>query len=111
MQNTSFLNENTLNYQRDFGPAQRVQAVAGYTRQSLNTVRTGIATSNFISDITGFENVGAGSPVGGAGVSSARTRWTLASYLGRVNYTLRDRYLFTVTGRRDGSSRFGVNNR
>ncbi len=109
--NTSFLNENTLNYERSFGAAHRLQALAGYTRQSLNTVRTGITTSNFITDATGFDAVGAGSPIGGAGVTSGRTRWTLASYLGRVNYTLKDRYLFTATGRRDGSSRFGANNR
>ena len=35
----------------------------------------------------------------------------LESFLGRVNYTLMDRYLFTGSVRRDGSSRFGPNNR
>ena len=35
----------------------------------------------------------------------------IASYLGRVNYNLKEKYLFTVTGRIDGSSRFGKNNR
>lgn len=39
------------------------------------------------------------------------SQWGLASYLGRVNYRLRDRYLFTLTGRIDGSSRFGANNK
>ena len=36
---------------------------------------------------------------------------TLVSFLGRVNYRLLDRYLFTVTFRADGSSRFGENNK
>ena len=35
----------------------------------------------------------------------------LLSQLGRLNYNLLDRYLFTVTARRDGSSRFGANNK
>src|SRR5690606_3441439 len=33
------------------------------------------------------------------------------SYLGRINYSLKDKYLFTATVRADGSSRFGYNNR
>jgi outer membrane receptor protein involved in Fe transport len=43
--------------------------------------------------------------------TSTTEEWTLLSQLGRVNYILLDRYLFTVTGRRDGSSRFGANNK
>ena len=43
--------------------------------------------------------------------SSGATNWALVSYLGRANYSLKDKYLFTVTGRTDGSSRFGHNNK
>jgi TonB-linked SusC/RagA family outer membrane protein len=110
-ENTSFLNENTLTYAKTFGTTHDISAVAGYSRQMQNLVRTSLNNSNFVSDITGFENVGAGSQSGGPGVGSGRTRWTLASYIGRVNYTLLDRYLFTLTGRRDGSSRFGADHR
>lgn len=109
--NTSFLNENTLSYNQNFGTAHVLSAVAGYTRQQLNSTRSDMRNSNFVSDITGFESIGAGSQAGGPTVSSGRTKWTLASYLARVNYTLLDRYLFSVTGRRDGSSRFGADNR
>jgi TonB-linked SusC/RagA family outer membrane protein len=110
LKNTSWLNEYTLNFQRS-GGIHSLQALAGYTRQALNTVRTTADNTNFVSDITGFENIGAGSQTGGPTVGSGRSGWTLASYLGRVNYTLSDRYLFTVTGREDGSSRFGPDNR
>ena len=41
---------------------------------------------------------------------SNKTENILASFFGRVNYTFKDKYLATVTVRRDGSSRFGVNN-
>jgi TonB-linked SusC/RagA family outer membrane protein len=109
--NTSFLNENTLAYDRTVGTAHTVSAVVGYTRQSLNSVRGSTTNENFVSDITGFESIGAGSRAGGPDARSGRTRWTLASYLGRVNYTLMDRYLFSFTGRRDGSSRFGAQSR
>src|SRR5207253_5029965 len=43
--------------------------------------------------------------------SSGATNWALVSYLGRANYDLNDKYLFTLTGRTDGSSRFGKNNK
>lgn len=37
--------------------------------------------------------------------------WTMASFLGRVNYSFKNRYLATVSFRRDGSSRFGAQNK
>ena len=37
--------------------------------------------------------------------------WSINSYFARINYTLKDRYLFTATGRYDGSSKFGKNNK
>lgn len=107
---TNLLNENTLTFSRVFG-SQDVTALVGYTRQLQNVVRQNASSSNFVSDITGFEDIGAGSPTGGPGVGSGRTRYTLASYLARLNYSLLNRYLITLTGREDGSSRFGAGRR
>jgi len=109
--NTSWLTEYTLNYDGTFGGAHHLQAVGGYTRQTATSGREQLNNSQFVSDITGYEDIGAGAQVGGPTVSSSTTRWALASYLGRINYTLLDRYLFTLTGREDGSSRFGSNHR
>ena len=109
-QSTNFLNENTLAYRRAIGLDHQLDVLVGYTRQSNNLVATGIRNSNFVSDISSFESIGAGTQTGGPTVSSGHTRWTLASYIGRVNYTFKDRYLFSATARRDGSSRFGADN-
>ncbi|MEP6494838.1 MAG: TonB-dependent receptor [bacterium] len=105
---TNFLNENTLAYNHAFGANHLVDAVAGYTRQQSDLNASSIKNSNFVSDIDVFESIGSGTQNGGPTVASGHTRWTLASYLGRLNYTLANRYLFTVTGREDGSSRFGA---
>jgi TonB-linked SusC/RagA family outer membrane protein len=43
------------------------------------------------------------------GVGSNLIQWTIASYMARVNYDYKGKYLLTVTARRDGSSRFGEN--
>lgn len=44
-------------------------------------------------------------------VGSSASEWAIISYLGRINYSALDRYLLTVTGRYDGSSRLGRDNR
>ena len=102
---SSWVNENTLNYNRAFG-SQSFDVLAGYTRQRTD-VDGGTATNTqFVSDITGYFDIGAGTQEGGPTVSSRRSTQTLESYLARLNYSLLDRYLLTLTYRADGSSRF-----
>jgi TonB-linked SusC/RagA family outer membrane protein len=110
-ESSSWLNENTLSFNRTLGEAHLVNAVVGYTRQIQETTRTSMTNENFLSDDLGYHDIGAGNREGGPVVTSGETRTTLASYLGRVNYNLLGRYLFTVTGRYDGSSRFGPDNK
>ena len=62
-----------------------------------------IAVQNLASSSQLWYNVGSAQSI--SGVSSSFIKWQMASYMGRFNYTLHDRYLFTLTGRFDGSSR------
>ena len=105
---TSWLNENTLTYSREFNENHRLNAVAGYTRQATDVIGDRMENTQFVSDITGYNDIGAGTQEGGPGISSRKSRQTLVSYLARVNYALFDRYLFTGTFRQDGSSRFAA---
>ena len=107
-QTTNFLNENTLSYNHALGAWNMLDAIVGYSRQQSDLTNSTIKNSNFVSDIDVFESIGSGTQIGGPNVSSGHTRWTLASYIGRLNETFLNRYLFTVTARRDGSSRFGA---
>lgn len=102
----NWLNENTLNYKRTFGDVHSVDVVAGYTVQKVDIENVGATANTFPSDLgqtIGFGNVRNG--------NSDVTGNTLLSYLARANYSYDDRYLLTATIRRDGSSRFGANNR
>ncbi|MDI9863828.1 TonB-dependent receptor [Flectobacillus sp. DC10W] len=56
-----------------------------------------------------FYNMGNASSV--LGVGSNLTEWTINSLMARVNYDYNDKFLVTLTMRRDGSSRFGVNSK
>jgi TonB-linked SusC/RagA family outer membrane protein len=105
---SSWLNENTLTYDKHFSN-QSLTLLGGYSRQSTNLDGSSMTNTNFVSDITGYFDIGAGTQEGGPTISSRNTTQTLESWISRANYSLLDRYLFTVTERADGSSRFAVN--
>jgi hypothetical protein len=64
---------------------------------------------DFPDDRTGYHDISAAlnpqKPFNG------ESKWSLVSFFGRVNYTIKDKYLFTVTGRSDGSSKFAEGNK
>ena len=65
--------------------------------------------NNFATDYFLYNNLGAGAT--NPGVGSGASRFAFNSYFGRINYSLANKYLVTVTGRADGSSKFGENHK
>jgi TonB-linked SusC/RagA family outer membrane protein len=111
IESSHYLGEAILNYQRAFGSLHRLDATVGTTVEKDERFSRSMTNSNFPNDITQFYNIGSGTREGGPGISSDYAGWTLLSYLGRLNYSLADRYLLTLTGRADGSSKFGAENK
>ncbi|MBC3784640.1 SusC/RagA family TonB-linked outer membrane protein [Spirosoma utsteinense] len=105
----SLLNENILSYNRQVAPGHNLDVTLGYTYQVESNLFTAAATRDLPSDDPLSVNMQNGSKP--QIPTSGRQDWSLQSLLGRVNYNLKDRYLFTVTFRRDGSSKFGPNNK
>ena len=93
--------ENTLTYQLNKG-IHRLTAVGGFSASIFNWTMMSAQVLN-ASNITQNDNLGTGTP---KSVNSDKVKSTLASFFGRVNYSLADKYLLTVTLRADGSSRF-----
>mgnify|MGYP005666348595 CR=1 FL=1 len=106
---TNYLFEGTANYNKDFG-RQSLNILLGITSQNFISTSHTSTASGFPSDVTGANNLGLGDP-NFTTSSSNKSGNQLASYLGRVNYSLQDKYLLTATMRIDGSSRFGANNK
>lgn len=106
----SLLNTNMLTYNKEFG-TQRLTLTGVYELQKRTADRSSMSNSIFDNDITMFYDIAAGTQTGGPLINSYRSEWTMASYLGRINYILKDKYLVTVSARADGSSKFGKNNR
>lgn len=106
----SVLNENILTYDKSFGDNHQLNVVGGFTIQTETTEGSSAGSQDFPSDVFQDNNMGAGANQT-LSAYSWKNKWQLASWLGRVNYSLMNRYLFTVTGRADGSSKFGADNK
>lgn len=105
---TALINENYLTYTKDFGN-QDLSVMAGYSYQSTRSESWGARGQNFLTDAFLWWDLD-GSSVW-MSPSSGLTETELTSFYGRVNYKLLDKYLFTLNGRYDGSSRFAKNNK
>ena len=66
---SSWLNENTLTYQKTKG-ANNLTLLGGYTRQLTNLDGSAMTNTNFVSDITGYFDIGAGTQTGGPSIGS-----------------------------------------
>ncbi|MCL6103921.1 MAG: SusC/RagA family TonB-linked outer membrane protein [Bacteroidetes bacterium] len=105
----NWLNENTINWTKTLNGIHSFNVLGGFTMQQNNTESVMGSSSSFVNDVMKYNSLDAGAIYNQPG--SSATQWNLMSYLARVNYSLMDRYLFSLNARADGSSRFGVNNK
>lgn len=103
----NWLWENTLTWDKDLGD-HRLNVLVGYTLQEDNRETLSVGGEDLIRDFITFlpsnlENI--------TSVSNGAAIESRTSYLFRANYVALEKYLLTVSFRRDGSSRFSTNNR
>jgi len=101
--------ENYLTYTKQINDIHSITALLGLSWQQTDAFSISTSVKGFATDYFGFNNLGAAATVLSAG--SGASRFAFNSYFGRVNYSLMNKYLATVTARADGSSRFGENNK
>ena len=101
--------ENLLTYNKSWENKHKINVLAGFTFQK-NSSRTFIdIATGYPNDILGYYGIANATNL--PTVMTGFSESAIVSYLGRVNYNLKEKYLFTLTGRVDGSSKFGSNNR
>ena len=105
----SFLNENTVTYAKNFANNHKLDVTAGFTYQTSVNTSSSISVAGFPNNVTENFSLGSASTINPP--SSGYSKWTLASGLGRVNYSINDKYYITASVRADGSSRFGKDNK
>lgn len=102
------------NYHRTFAEDHTLDVVAGYSFWQAGGESFSMSNYDFPVDGVGPWDMGAGSYLtdGRASMDSSKDpRERLLSLFGRANYSYKDRYMATVSFRREGSSKFGPNNR
>jgi len=108
-QNTNYLVEGTVTYDKTIA-SHHLNALLGATTQRFVFDNTNNVSRNFPADATETYNMGLGDR-STFDLGSGRATNSLLSYLGRINYEFKEKYLLTASFRIDGSSRFGSNNR
>lgn len=104
-QTTNWVNENTLNYKKDFGK-HHFDVLLGLSAQKQNYLVASMEAANYPNDNVTTLNAG----IVNTGTTTESV-WTLLSYFGRINYFFQNKYLLNFSIRWDGSSRFGKNNK
>ena len=101
--------ENTVHYQRRFGGVHSLDLIGGTTLQRSTTAQISGFSKTFLTDALGVDGLNTAQTF--VNVSSLAPHSSLLSYFSRVRWGISDKYLFTVSARVDGSSKFGAGHR
>ena len=101
--------ENIVNYTKTFNEVHNINITALQSIQEDNRELSSISVLGIPAESQLFHRLGDASQITGA--NTYLEQWSLMSFMGRVNYDYKNKYLVTGTLRADGSSRFGANNR
>lgn len=103
----AYLWDNTLTYIDTFNENHHLNVMIGSSAQNNVYNKMNASVQGFLSDKNNQLSNGLNQPT----VGGTKNDWALLSFMGRVNYNYTDKYLLTLTVRRDGSSRFSKDNR
>ena len=108
LKSNTVLAENYLTYNTVIGKGN-LTALAGVSYQKDKTFENTSGAEGFITNSTSYFNLGSGSVI--SLPTSNLFEREIQSLYGRLNYDFDDKYLITITGRRDGASNFATNNK
>lgn len=101
-------NANTLTYIKTINKNHKINAVVGFTNTGNKRNAYTFGATALPNETLGLSGLNEGTP---RTVSSSSGEWRLMSFLGRINYSYKSKYLLTTSYRADGSSKFPENNR
>lgn len=103
--------DNTLTYNTMFGNDHKLTALVGTSSSKRSSNYTKAQGDRFASDDLGYYDLGGAAALEKGVIGSDFYAYSLMSFIGRVNYSYKDKYHLTATARYDGSSRFAADNR
>jgi len=101
-------NTNTLNYSRLINDIHQITLTGVFEQQLLQTDKFNARAGGLTYPAFGYDNITLAASLSG---SAFKEKQSIRSFIGRVNYSLKDRYLLTASIRSDGSSKFRGDNK
>ncbi len=98
-----------LTYEKTFNNDHRLDVLGGFIVNKSYRESISSTVRDFAQDVFEYHNIGAASNI--VSVGTGMTEKQQLSYIARVNYSFKNKYLFSFNSRYDGSSVFGINNR
>lgn len=107
------LMEWTANYNKAFGNEEqhKIDAIIGYSWETNKFADQYAKATEFAVGSMGADNIQTGNLLKIGNVTSSRNEYKLISMFARAHYSYKEKYMVTATVRRDGSSKFGANNK
>jgi TonB-linked SusC/RagA family outer membrane protein len=111
--NNNYAFEPTIDYAKTIGADHSISAVAGYSYRYEVNENSSFANSGYVNDLYENNNMGAGvyQLAQRSYMQSNKNDNKLIAFFGRANYSYKDRYFLQAIFRREGSTRFGTNNK
>ncbi|MES2275945.1 MAG: TonB-dependent receptor [Bacteroidota bacterium] len=104
----NYVNENTLTYNKTLKSGHHINVLAGFTLQGVQSFVYGANAILVPNESLGLSGLDEGTPYS---INSVQSNNTLESFLGRINYDYKSKYLLTATFRADGSSKLAPGNK
>lgn len=101
--------KNTLTYKNTFGDNHNVSLLLGHEVLEDKRFRSSITAQGFSTEVLGYNDISLAEEVTGA--TSESISFGLVSFFSRLTYGFKDKYLFSLSARADGSTKFAENNK
>ncbi|WPV02128.1 TonB-dependent receptor [Mucilaginibacter sp. cycad4] len=108
---TKYSLDNLLTYEKTFAKKHRVSVTALFGYEQEQSHSTYVRKDSITADFVQFYNLGQSSVTPAPILSGSESTSTLVAMMLRANYIYDDKYMITLTGRTDGSSRLGEGNK
>jgi TonB-linked SusC/RagA family outer membrane protein len=103
-----YSNENTLTYTKSFNKYHNLNVLALYSTQKDKSSLYGASAIQLPNESLGLSGLDEGVP---STIQAGSSEWLLQSFMARINYSYKSKYLLTLSMRADGSSKFAVGHR
>lgn len=103
--------DNTLTYNKTFNKVHAFTGMVGISLEKNKYEGNNSYGQGFSTDVLSYKSLGAATDFPSNNQWSQFAYWQIASYIARFNYTYDSKYLLTLTGRYDGNSKYGINNK